>query len=250
MDSSGQILIADDDEEFLVSTSAVLRLQGYQTDCVPDAPAAVAQLRAKPYDLLISDIDMPGNQDLGLLRDLPQLKAGLPVILATGKPSVQTAVQAIELAVVGYLVKPFEPSELLKLVAVSIERHRAYQAIREHRQRLLSACQELEQIEGVIRADARGAAPTPWNAFPAVTLHTIVDCLVDLQHYAEAITPRHPPAGTAAEPASPALIQALRETIAVLEKTRQAFKSKDLGDLRKRLERLLRPATEENSSSS
>src|SRR5689334_4884686 len=100
---SGHILIADDEQTFLDSTADLLRREGYQVQCAPDAPSAVALLRQNSFDLLIADINMPGNPDLELISEVRRSATGLPVILVTGYPSTKTAIHAVQLAVVSYL---------------------------------------------------------------------------------------------------------------------------------------------------
>ncbi len=108
-----RILIADDEETFLYSTADILRREGYDCSCASDARAATEMLRMESYDLLIADIKMQGNADLEFIKALPQIADGMPVILVTGYPSLNSAIESIQLPVVAYLVKPFELNELL-----------------------------------------------------------------------------------------------------------------------------------------
>jgi CheY-like chemotaxis protein len=61
MTTRGRILLADDEETFLHATADLLRREGYECETVPDAPSALAKVKGSPYDLLISDLEMPGN---------------------------------------------------------------------------------------------------------------------------------------------------------------------------------------------
>ena len=112
----GRILIADDEESFLYSTADVLRREGYECSCASDARAATEMLKEDGYDLLIADIKMQGNSDLEFIKALPQIAEGMPVILVTGYPYLNSAIDSIQLPVVAYLVKPFELNELLMRV--------------------------------------------------------------------------------------------------------------------------------------
>jgi CheY-like chemotaxis protein len=100
MSELGRILIADDEERFMHSTAAFLRQEGYECACAPDAATVAAMLREDPYDLLIADIKMPGNRNLELIRELSHRAEELSVILVTGCPSLQSAIQSIRLPVV------------------------------------------------------------------------------------------------------------------------------------------------------
>lgn len=242
MSHSGRILVADDEIFFLEATVKYLKSAGYEVESAPDAHIAASLLQKHEFDLLVSDIEMPGNQNLALLRGLPQLTNGLPVILVTGHPTFETAVQSIQLTVSAYLVKPVNPQDLLEEVRRSIERCRAFRAIQENRQRVQDWCHQLEQIESVTRTTQNNALQTPWNAFVTMTLQNIVESLLDLKRFSDLIGPdkTDAPAVPWREASqSTVLLQAIKETIEVLEKSRNQFKSKELGELRRRLENLL-----------
>lgn len=243
MSELGRVLIADDEVDFLSATATFLRAHGYYCDCAQDAHVAMQKLHDEQYDLLISDIEMPGNDNLALIRSVPQLAEGLPIILATGRPSIETATQSFQFSVVGYLVKPIHPDALLDLVGKSVERYRAYRTIANSRRRLQNTSADLERLEMFLRAQP-GNTATPWSAFPAMTLQSILDSLRDLKNYTEVITRQK----TANQESSAPLIQAVQETIAILEKTKTAFKSKDLGELRRRLENLMHQNSPESQN--
>jgi len=116
----GRILIADDEESVLLSTADLLRIEGYECACASNAKTAFDMLRRKKFDLLIADIKMQGNSDLQLIKKLTEIAHKMPVILVTGYPSLSSAVQSINLPVVGYLIKPFEFSELLTVTQGAI----------------------------------------------------------------------------------------------------------------------------------
>ena len=116
MAKGARILLADDEEDFLRFTAALFQRAGYQCDCVTDASAGVAQLKKRRYDAVISDIRMPGNNDLKLVRETARLQNGVPVILVTAYPSVDTAIPAVSLPVKAYVEKPVEFGELLSAV--------------------------------------------------------------------------------------------------------------------------------------
>lgn len=112
-----RVLVADDEEtirELLVKT---LALADYDVDTVPDGLQAVERLRATQYDLLITDIRMPGLDGLGVIREARHLQPALPVVIITGFSSEATAIDAIELGVTGYLTKPFRVPKVLAVAA-------------------------------------------------------------------------------------------------------------------------------------
>jgi DNA-binding NtrC family response regulator len=128
MSKHGRILVADDETTFLEATTDLLRDEGFECDATANAYRAKEMLCQKEYDLLIADVRMPGNLKLELIQGLQQIAAGLPAILVTGYPSLDTAILSTKLSVAGYLLKPLDFDELLKLAREAITR---YQAVRE-----------------------------------------------------------------------------------------------------------------------
>jgi DNA-binding response OmpR family regulator len=238
----GCILIADDEETFLESTGDLLRRDGYHCDCVPDATTAMDKLKNNEYDLLITDIEMPGNTNLELVRDLTKIAEGLPVILVTGYPSQRSAIQAIQLPVIAYLVKPFDLEELLSQVNKAIVKFRLYKAAtstRDHLQNWQKDVANLEQVLGDKNVDTLS---TTVKSFLDLSFSNIVGALSDIEHITKTTTTEDidlPACHLLNCPILAELTRAMEETITVLEKTKSAFKSKDLGAMRKRLEDLM-----------
>lgn len=242
--SKGRILVADDDEAFRTATTAFLRRQGFECDGAKDGPTAAEKLRGSTYDLLVSDINMPGNSGLELIEQIPDISAALPVILLTGHPSVQSAARSVRLRVAAYLVKPCDAQELLGLSEQAIANYRAYRAVSSNRQKIESWARDLAQIEEVLRTQPHGTTPTTTAAFLNLTLSNILSLLVDLKKYTEAIS-NQPVQKDLMEHVT--LHKAIEDTISVLEKTKQSFKSKELGELRRRLEALIHAVPPDSS---
>ena len=125
MASRGRILIADDEKSFLKFSANLFRKEGYDCDCAVDGATAVDLLNTRRYDVVISDIRMPGNSNLKLAQEVERLQEGVPVVLVTGYPSMDTAVRAVELPVVAYIEKPVEFKKLLSSVNSAIIRMRS-----------------------------------------------------------------------------------------------------------------------------
>jgi CheY-like chemotaxis protein len=237
----GNILIADDEETFLLSTADLLRREGYHCDCAPDAPTAARMLGDGDYDLLIADIKMPGNEDLKLIRDLPSLTEGLPVILVTGYPSLKTAMESFRLPVAAYLPNPVEWQDLLTGVQEGVRRYRFFRMVRKVRSRLQRWEEDLKQIEGAPPDPRHPGSWTTMDSFFNLTFQNLIDSLWDVKNLAQSLS-----GGRASQevchlltcPRLALLKESLSETIDVLEKTKTAFKSKELADLRKKLEGL------------
>lgn len=118
--SPGRILLADDDDQIREGLARSLQRAGYVVDTAADGAAASSLLNLNAYDLVITDIQMPGVSGMGLLRLVRSRDLDLPVILMAGAPTVLTAVEAVEQGAFRYLVKPFEPEQLTSLADTGI----------------------------------------------------------------------------------------------------------------------------------
>jgi len=236
----GRILLADDEAIFLSSTADLLRREGYECVTVPDGAQALEQAMQGNFDLLITDLEMPGNSDLALVRSIAESSGGLPVIILTGYPSVRSAIACVELPVAAYLVKPVVFPELLARVETAVERFRSYRALESAERRLRDWRQEFENVS---RIKGGGAVPAPAiDVFLSLTLRNVMGSLTDLDQLGRALSGHsvdEHPCQLMNCPRGAQLQEAVRETIEVLEQTKSAFKSKQLGELRHKLELLL-----------
>ncbi|MBM3779619.1 MAG: response regulator [Acidimicrobiia bacterium] len=110
-----RVLVVDDEENVreLVSQTLSLRPE-YEVDTASDAPTALDRIRRNPYDLLVADLKMPGMDGLSLIRQARHIDADLPIIIITGHSSESTAIEAVNLGVAGYLIKPFRVPQVLE----------------------------------------------------------------------------------------------------------------------------------------
>jgi DNA-binding response OmpR family regulator len=242
MDEKGLILIADDDLSCQSTTAAFLSNCGYRCDCAATGDEAISLMTRNSYDLLLSDIEMPGNQDLQLVQRVSRMQHGVPVILMTGYPTVKTAANSIGLPVAAYLTKPVDPDSLLAEVSRAVERSRCFHMIAGTRNRLATLCGNLEQIESLIPSSTGEEKNSSLMIFLNLTTQNIAGSLLDLRHLIEAAartTEREPEMEWLQSSRPLVLIAALRETISVLAKTKGSFKSKELAELRRKLEGLL-----------
>lgn len=235
--SQGRILLADDEPTFLNSTADLLRREGYTCDTVSDGASAMARVEANPYDLLITDLEMPGNSDLGLVRQIAASRGGLPVLVITGVPSVRSAMACVELPVAAYLLKPVVFSDLLPKVETAVNRFRSWQAMQQAEKRLTDMRSDYEHLSAPGTAANNGI-----DVFLSLTLRNVMGSLTDLQQLGRALSGKpveQHPCQLLNCPRGAQLNEAVRETIRVLEETKHAFKSKALGELRHKLELML-----------
>jgi DNA-binding NtrC family response regulator len=144
LDEGGRILIVDEDKTFRDSTASLLGQEHYECVCAPDATTAAESLRAAAFDLLITDVKMPGNLNLELIQGIIDSIANIPLVLVTGHPSLHSAIESFQLPVVAYLVKPFERDDLLAAVDKAMAAARLSRVARTMSQRLQNWHQDLD----------------------------------------------------------------------------------------------------------
>ncbi len=227
-------MIADDDRGARESLLRMLGRLGYTCESAATADQALEVLRAAPAEVLLSDIHMPGNTRLELVEAAGRVVTGLPVVLLTGRPTVETAARSVRLPVSAYLTKPPNIEELARELDRAIAEFRDFKLIQRRRQRLLDWEKELAQIEEMMRHPSAEVSTSALEDFIRVSLRQAILTLADLERATQVLDQR-----AAGRLRSVEHVAALRHTVEVLERTRQNFKSKDLADLRRQLEQLL-----------
>ena len=115
-----RVLVADDEASIRDLLAKTLALAEYEVDLVPDGRSAIERLRIMPYDLLITDLKMPGVDGLAVIREARRLRADIPVIIITGYSTEASAIEAVNLGVSGYLTKPFRVPRVLATAAKAL----------------------------------------------------------------------------------------------------------------------------------
>jgi DNA-binding NtrC family response regulator len=111
-----RILIADDEPLFLRTTSQLLTKAGYTCVAVPDGTTALERLHRERFDLVLSDLNMPGNLKFELLREGRDKWPSIPLIVVTGAPTMPSAIESVRLGIADYLLKPVKYDDLLSSV--------------------------------------------------------------------------------------------------------------------------------------
>jgi excisionase family DNA binding protein len=114
------VLVVDDEESIRDLLFKALSLAEYDVDVVADGPSALQRMRDNVYDLLIADLKMPGMDGLTLIREARRYRANIPVIVITGYSTEANAIEAINLGVTRYLVKPFRIPKVLDAVSQAL----------------------------------------------------------------------------------------------------------------------------------
>ncbi len=125
MTAKGRILIVDDDQVVRSVFAALLPREGYACAMADDAEMALKMLAQDPYDLVLTDILLPGIDGVELLRRIKEAHPSLDVILMTAYASMETLLAAIRAGVYDYLTKPFDNlDDVLHKVGRALEKRR------------------------------------------------------------------------------------------------------------------------------
>ena len=111
-----RVLIVDDDQNTLASLSRAFRLAGYEAIVCDHAGRAIALLKDERFDIVCSDVVMPGKDGLSMLADLREIGIMTPVIMISGQATVDMAVKATRLGAIDFLEKPISADKLLLTV--------------------------------------------------------------------------------------------------------------------------------------
>lgn len=111
------ILVVEDDDALRDALQITLEAAGHEVACVDGGPAALARLRDKTFNMVISDLRMSPMDGLTLLGEIRARYPGLPVLLMTAFGDVDKAVAAIRSGACDFMLKPFEPKTLIEQIA-------------------------------------------------------------------------------------------------------------------------------------
>ncbi|NHZ93048.1 response regulator [Massilia sp. CCM 8733] len=116
-----RILVADDEQAHVRALCDTLAAQGYAMDGCCSAAEALALLRQGRYELLLADLVMPGTGGIALVQEARALDPDLACIIMTGEGSIASAVQAMQVGALDYILKPCRLSAILPVLARAIE---------------------------------------------------------------------------------------------------------------------------------
>jgi DNA-binding NtrC family response regulator len=112
----GSILVVDDEERQREIYREILQDEGYQTETAPSGEAALRLLAQRRFDLVLTDLNLTGMTGIQLLSEILGADPTVAVILITGYPSIQSAIEATKRGVYQYLEKPVDRDKLLEAV--------------------------------------------------------------------------------------------------------------------------------------
>jgi DNA-binding NtrC family response regulator len=130
------LLIVDDDANTLASLSRAFRLAGHDASVCDNAGRALEMIKAQRFDMVLSDVVMPGKDGLSLLEDLKTQGVAVPVVMISGQANIEMAVRATRLGAVDFLEKPLSTERLLLTVENVMRLKRLEEENRQLRRRV------------------------------------------------------------------------------------------------------------------
>jgi two-component system, NtrC family, nitrogen regulation response regulator NtrX len=134
--AKAQLLIIDDDANTLASLARAFRLAGHEATVCDNANRALDLAKSQPFDLILSDVVMPGKDGLTFLEEYKALGLATPVVMMSGQAHIDMAVRATKLGALDFLEKPLSTDKLLLTVENALRLRRLEEENRQLRTRL------------------------------------------------------------------------------------------------------------------
>jgi two-component system response regulator PilR (NtrC family) len=141
-----KLLIVDDEKSMREFLAIVLRKEGYYVATAADGQAALQQIEQDIFDLVMTDIKMPGMDGLALLRAVKQTSPRTIVLMITAFASTENAVEAMRAGAYDYLTKPFQIDEVKLLIKKALD----HRGLEEENRRLKEQFHQLDGFEQII----------------------------------------------------------------------------------------------------
>ena len=159
MNQTGRILLVDDESSIRLTLGAMLQRSGYDVTPAESGEKAVTLLEQQPFDMLLTDLKMPGMGGMQVVAEARARQPDIAIIVLTGHGSLDTAIEGMHHKVFDYVLKSTPPTEVIERVRAGLD-ERAQQ-IRQHTliQIVGAAVQELRGEQPSHEAGQNGSAP-------------------------------------------------------------------------------------------
>lgn len=164
MPAKAHILIVDDDPNTLASLARAFRLAGHEVSVCDSAARALEIAKAQSFDVILSDVVMPGKDGIAMLEDFKASGIAVPIVMMSGQATIEMAVRATRLGAIDFLEKPISTDKLLLTVENSMRLARLEQENRDLKRRLgrhkiiwasTVMQQVMQQVEHVAASETR-----------------------------------------------------------------------------------------------
>lgn len=117
-----RMMVIDDDQVIRKGLKRILEQAGYEIEDFASGHLAIEELQRQSFDLVITDLKMPGMSGLDVLKAINVLQPEVPIVLITGYATVETAVEAMKHGAVDFIPKPFTPKDLVEKINLALEK--------------------------------------------------------------------------------------------------------------------------------
>ncbi len=147
MNITGHILIIDDEATLRKTLARILQQTGFEVTTAENAEQGLAFLKTTTFDLVFTDLRMPGIQGLDALRVIHKNHPNLPVVLFTAQPDVNSAIEALRHGAIDYLLKPLKPEIIIERAKTILSQQQKEKRKREITGQIEALQNELKRIE-------------------------------------------------------------------------------------------------------
>ena len=155
---SARILVVDDDPVQLRALCDALSVSGYEPCGMADPDRALRALREQGFELLLTDLNMPGRDGISLLREALQIDPGVAGVVMTGQGTIDTALGAMKTGAFDYVLKPFRLKALLPVLSRALTMRRLREDNAALERQVLAHTAELEVANRELEAYAHSAS--------------------------------------------------------------------------------------------
>lgn len=240
-DLRGDVLVVEDDVLYAAMLADQLRLAGLAVTLAGDLPEALSALAARRFDVVVADLHLPGSEE----TLSPALLAAIgetPLLLMTGTPTIDSALRSLQQRVFAYFVKPFDVAPFLEAVSQAVTQGGLRQRLGEARRRYRFLDDRLDALQHLAGSAAASDINQSMADYLRLLLGSSAEAIleaVDILDTLEQGSLATPVRRLSRDPESAVMRAELAQAVDVLERTRHSFKSRELADLRRRLEQVL-----------
>ena len=195
-----RVLVVDDEASHMQALCETLREHGYQTVGFTAGEPALAAMRGGGFELLLADLMMPGMDGIALLQAARQADPDLACLIMTGAGTITSAVEAMRLGALDYILKPFKLSRILPILQralamrqLRIDKERAEYSLRERAAELAAANRELDLANHELdlaraRAELASRAKSSFISCMSHELRTPLNAILGFSHILNSTT--------------------------------------------------------------
>ena len=180
-----KILVVDDEPRICQLLGELLSREGYDVDCAGSGEQALERLATVDYNMVITDLKMPGMDGFALIEEIKRTRPGVAAIMITAYATIETAVQALRHGADDYITKPFDNGELRKVVCRALETQSLARQNKMLAEQLRQTNEELNRQKRPAPASQPAASPEE----TIIALTSTVRQLEALRDVSQAIAP-------------------------------------------------------------